>query len=333
MSDVRMFSEPETDVSLLKGKRVAIIGYGSQGHAHALNLRDSGVDVVVGLRVAGRTAEAARAAGFDVQEVAKAVAASDVVAILVPDTAQAALYRDAIAPALRKGATLLFAHGFNIHFKQIVPPAHVDVVLVAPKSPGNMVRREFVAGQGVPALVGVHQNASGRALDTALAYAAGIGCARAGLLETDFAAETITDLFGEQAVLCGGMSALIKAGFDTLVGAGYPPELAYFECLHETKLIVDLIYAGGLSGMRAGVSDTAEYGDYVSGPRVVGEASRAAMKQVLAEIQSGEFAKRWIAEAASGSKEFNRMREQERKHPIEAVGKKLRARMAWLASD
>jgi ketol-acid reductoisomerase len=333
MSSVRMFGEPDADLSRLAGKRVAIIGYGSQGHAHALNLRDSGIDVVVGLRTGGGTAEAARAAGFDVQDVAKAVAQAHLVAILVPDTVQAALYREAIGPALRAGSTLLFAHGFNIHFGQIRPPADADVVLVAPKSPGNMVRREFAAGQGVPALVGVHQNASGRALDTALAYAGGIGCARAGLLETDFAAETITDLFGEQAVLCGGLSALIKAGFETLVEAGYPAELAYFECLHEMKLIVDLVYAGGLSGMRAGVSDTAEYGDYVSGPRVVGDASRAAMKQVLAEIQSGEFAKRWIAEAASGSKEFNRMREQERQHPIEAVGKKLRARMAWLATD
>jgi ketol-acid reductoisomerase len=333
MSAVRMYGEQDADSRLLAGKRVAILGYGSQGHAHALNLRDSGVAVVVGLRPEGRSADAARAAGFEVRPVREAVASSDLVALLVPDTAQAALYRDDIAPALRPGATVLFAHGFNIHFGQIRPPATSDVILVAPKSPGHMVRREYAGRRGVPALVGVHQDASGHALGIALAYAQGIGCTRAGVLETDFAAETITDLFGEQAVLCGGLTALIKAGFETLVEAGYPAELAYFECLHEMKLIVDLVYAGGLTGMRQGVSDTAEYGDYVSGPRVVGEASRKAMKEVLADIQSGAFAKRWIAEAASGAKEFNRMREQERTHPIEAVGKTLRSRMAWLAGD
>lgn len=333
MTSVRVFGEQDADLSRFKGKRVAIIGYGSQGHAHALNLRDSGVDVVVGLRAGGRSAEAARAAKFDVREVAEAAAAGDLVAILVPDTTQAALYRDAIAPRMKKGATLLFAHGFNIHYGQIAPPPDADVVLVAPKSPGNMVRREYAAGRGVPALVAVHQNASGEALETALAYAGAIGCTRAGVLETTFAAETESDLFGEQAVLCGGVSELIKAGFETLVEGGYPPELAYFECLHELKLIVDLIYAGGLTGMRAGVSDTAEYGDYVSGPRVIGAASRQAMKDVLADIRSGAFAKRWIAEAAGGAKEFHRLRERDRQHPIEETGKQLRARMAWLAGD
>jgi ketol-acid reductoisomerase len=261
------------------------------------------------------------------------VARADLVAILVPDTVQAALYKHDIAPNLRTGAALLFAHGFNVHFGQIAAPAHADVILVAPKSPGHMVRREYAGGRGVPALVGVHQDASGEALQTALAYAGGIGCTRAGVLETTFAAETITDLFGEQAVLCGGLSSLIKAGFETLVEAGYPPELAYFECLHEMKLIVDLVYTGGLSGMRAGISDTAEFGDYVSGKRVVGDTSRAAMKEILAEIQSGAFARRWIDEAARGGQEFKRMREEERRHPIEAVGKTLRSRMAWLAGD
>jgi ketol-acid reductoisomerase len=333
MSPVRMFGEQDADPARLKGKRVAIIGYGSQGHAHALNLRDSGVDVVVGLRAGGRSAEAARAATFDVREVADAAAVGDLVALLVPDTTQAALYRDHIAPRMNKGATLLFAHGFNIHYDQIKPPADADVVLVAPKSPGHMVRREYAAGRGVPALVGVHQDASGHALDTALAYAAAIGCTRAGVLETTFAAETESDLFGEQAVLCGGVSELIKAGFETLVEGGYPPELAYFECLHEMKLIVDLVYAGGLTGMRQGVSDTAEYGDYVSGPRVIGAAARQAMKDVLVDIKSGAFARRWIAEAAAGGKEFQRLRERDRRHPIEETGKQLRARMAWLAGD
>jgi ketol-acid reductoisomerase len=328
-----MFGEQDADPSRFKGKRVAIIGYGSQGHAHALNLRDSGVDVVVGLRTGGRSAETARAAKFDVREVADAAAAADLVALLVPDTAQAALYKDHIAPRMKQGATLLFAHGFNIHYGQIKAPAHADVILVAPKSPGHMVRREYAAGRGVPALVGVHQNASGHALDTALAYAAAIGCTRAGVLETSFAAETESDLFGEQAVLCGGVSELIKAGFETLVEGGYPPELAYFECLHELKLIVDLVYAGGLTGMRQGVSDTAEYGDYVSGPRVIGDAARKAMKDVLADIKSGAFAKQWIAESHGGAKEFQRLRERDRHHPIEETGKQLRARMAWLASD
>jgi len=332
MKTVKMFGPEDVDRSVLAGRQVAVIGYGSQGHAHALNLRDSGVKVRVGLRPDGRTAERARAAGFAVAPVGETVKGADVVAVLIPDTAQPAVYRDEIAPNLKKGATLLFAHGFCVHYKWITPPADADVVLVAPKSPGAMLRREYETGRGVPSLIGVHQDPSTRALSLALAYADAIGSTRAGVLQTTFADETETDLFGEQAVLCGGVTALITAGFDTLVAAGYAPELAYFECLHEMKLIVDLIYAGGLEGMRAGVSDTAEFGDYVSGTRVVGEPSRAAMKKVLAEIQSGEFARRWIAEAESGGQEFARMRKAACGHPIEQVGRRLRARMAWLAN-
>ncbi|HWV57850.1 MAG TPA: ketol-acid reductoisomerase, partial [Longimicrobiales bacterium] len=293
-------------------------------------LRDSGLEVVIGVRPDGKTGAEARAAGFEVRAVADAVRGADIIAILIPDTVQPAVYRDEIAPNLADGATLLFAHGFNIHFGEIKPPATVDVVLVAPKSPGPMLRREYVSGQGVPALFAVHQDATGKAKAIALAYADAIGSTRAGVIETSFAHETETDLFGEQAVLCGGLSELIKAGFETLVEAGYPPELAYFECLHEMKLIVDLVYAGGLDLMRARISDTAEYGDYVSGKRVIGEASRAAMREILAEIQNGEFARKWIAEATSGGREFARMREAERAHPIEEVGRRLRARMAWL---
>ncbi|MFO7262075.1 MAG: ketol-acid reductoisomerase [bacterium] len=330
MSSVRIFEAADADPSLLAGRRVAVIGYGSQGHAHALNLHDSGVATTVGLRPDSRSAAAAREAGLEVRSIPEAVAEADVVALLIPDTVQPAVYRDEIAPHLRPGSALLFAHGFNIHYGQIEPPDNVDVILVAPKSPGHMVRREYKEGRGVPALVAVHRDASGQALGIALAYAHAIGCTRAGVLETTFAHETESDLFGEQAVLCGGLSALIKAGFETLVSAGYPPELAYFECLHEMKLIVDLVYAGGLTAMRRGVSDTAEYGDYVCGRRVIGEASRAAMREILEDIRSGAFARRWIREAESGGREFQRMRELERSHPIEAVGAELRARMAWL---
>ncbi|MBI4538888.1 MAG: ketol-acid reductoisomerase [Gemmatimonadetes bacterium] len=330
MSSVRVFESKDVDRELLRDRRVAVIGYGSQGHAHALNLHDSGVSVTVGLRAGGRSAEKARAAGLTVCPIPDAVREADIVAILIPDMAQPTVYRDEIEPNLRKGAALLFAHGFNVHFAQITPPAHADVIMVAPKSPGAMMRREYEAGRGVPALVAVHQDATGRALALALAYADATGCLRAGVLETTFAAETESDLFGEQAVLCGGVSSLIKAGFETLVDAGYAPELAYFECLHELKLIVDLIYAGGLSGMRAGVSDTAEYGDYVSGDRVIGPESRAAMRQILGEIRSGAFARRWIDEAQDGSKEFQRLRERERDQLIETVGRTLRQRMAWL---
>jgi ketol-acid reductoisomerase len=325
----RVFERTEVDPTALAARRVAIIGYGSQGHAHAQNLRDSGIDVVVGVRT-GKSEARAREAGLETAPVADAAESADVVAILIPDMAQADVYHNAIAPHLLPGDALLFAHGFNVHYGQIDPPPGVDVVLVAPKSPGDMVRREYCAGRGVPALVGVHTDATGRALATALAYADALGCTRAGVLETTFAAETESDLFGEQAVLCGGVTALIRAGFETLVDAGYEPELAYFECLHELKLIVDLIYAGGLSGMRAGVSDTAEYGDYVSGERVVGDASRAAMREILAEIRSGAFAERWIAEACAGGAEFARMRTAQRDHTIERVGQRLRERMSWL---
>ncbi len=315
---------------LLRGRSVAVIGYGSQGHAHALNLRDSGAEVVVGLHEGSSSAERARADGLTVASVAEAAAGASVVSVLIPDTIQRDVYEAEIEPHLEEGDTLVFAHGFNVHYGEIVPPGHVDVMLIAPKSPGNRVREEFLAGRGVPALYGVHQDASGGAAEFARAYAAGLGCTRAGILETTFAAETETDLFGEQAVLCGGFTALVQAGFETLTEAGYDPALAYFECLHELKLIVDLAYAHGISGMRREVSDTAEYGDYVSGPRVVGDASRAAMKEILAEVRSGAFAKQWIKEAREGGREFDRMRRKGAEHPIEKVGGELRARMAWL---
>jgi len=331
MSTIRIFEAGEADPSLLQGKRAAVIGYGSQGHAHALNTRDSGADVVIGLaRTDGPSAARAREAGFQVLPVADAVRGADFVAILIPDTVQAAVYHESIAPNLKDGAALLFAHGFNVHYGQISPPDNVDTILVAPKSPGAMVRREFESGRGVPALVGVHHDATGTALARALAWANALGSLRAGVLETTFAHETETDLFGEQAVLCGGLAALVRAGFDTLVRAGYAPELAYFECLHELKLIVDLAYAGGMRGMREAVSDTAEYGEYVAGDRVVNEESRKAMQEVLDEIRSGAFARRWIEESASGGHNFKRMREAANTHLMEDVGERLRSRMAWL---
>ncbi len=330
MSEVRVFDERDVDGSVLAERQVAIIGYGIQGHAHAQNLRDSGVSVVVGLRPDGPSAAQARKDGFEVLPVEEAARRGDVVALLIPDMAQPRVYRDQVAPHLRAGDALLFAHGFNVHYGQIDPPDDVDVIMVAPKSPGHMLRREFNEGKGVPALVAVHQDRTGRALDLAVAYAAGLGSARAGLLQTSFAHETETDLFGEQAVLCGGAAELVKAGFETLVEAGYAPELAYFECLHELKLIVDLMYAGGLSHMRNRVSDTAEYGDYVSGRRVVNGESRAAMRQVLEEVRSGAFARSWIAESNEGGASFRQRREEEDEHPIEKVGHRLRQRMAWL---
>jgi len=330
MSEVRVFEERDVDPGVLEGCVIAIIGYGIQGHAHARNLRDSGVAVVVGLRPDGPSAAQAREDGFEVLPVAEAARRGDVVSLLIPDMAQPRVYCDQVAPHLAAGDALLFAHGFNIHYGQIEPPADVDVLMVAPKGPGHMVRREFEAGRGVPTLVAVHQDRTGRALDLALAYAAGLGSARAGLIQTSFAHETETDLFGEQAVLCGGAAELVKAGFETLVEAGYAPELAYFECLHELKLIVDLMYAGGLSHMRSRVSDTAEYGDYVSGRRVVNSASRAAMREVLDEVRSGAFARAWIAEADAGARSFRQRREEEGSHPIEEVGRRLRSRMAWL---
>ena len=330
MSDVRVFEAKDVDPGALAGKRVAIIGYGIQGHAHALNLRDSGVDVVVGLRPDGPTAAAARKDGFEVLPVDEATRQGDVVALLIPDMAQPKVWQEQVAPNLKAGAAVLFAHGFNVHYGTIDPPANVDVILVAPKGPGHMVRREFVEGKGVPALVAVHQDATGNALALSLAYAGGLGSARAGLIETNFADETETDLFGEQAVLCGGAAELVKAGFETLVEAGYAPELAYFECLHELKLIVDLMYAGGLNLMRQRVSDTAEWGDYVSGRRVVNDASREAMRQVLEEIRSGEFARNWIEESNRGGECFLQRRSEEQAHQLEQVGVELRARMAWL---
>ncbi|MFW6200462.1 MAG: ketol-acid reductoisomerase [Gemmatimonadota bacterium] len=332
MSEVRTYGREDADPTLLQGRTVAIIGYGIQGHAHAQNLHDSGVDVVVGLRPGSSSRPEAEAAGLRVADVADAAAEGDVVSVLIPDMAQPAVYEEKLAPNLEAGNVLLFAHGFNVHYGEIEPPEDVDTILVAPKSPGALVRSEYVAGKGVPALVAVHHDASGDALDYALAYADGIGSTRAGILETTFADETETDLFGEQAVLCGGVTELIKAGFDTLVDAGYAPELAYFECLHELKLIVDLAYAGGLTGVREGVSDTAEYGDYVSGERVIGEESRAAMKQILDEVRSGEFARNWIEESKSGGENFLARRKKEKEHPIEDVGERLRSRMSWIQS-
>jgi ketol-acid reductoisomerase len=319
-----------TSTAALEGRTVAVIGYGSQGHAHALNLRDSGATVIVGLREGSASKAEAEAKGLEVTSVAEAARRGDVIAFLIHDTAQAAVYAAEIEPNLSPGDALLFAHGFNIHYGQIKPSDDIDVILVAPKSPGQMLRREFEAGQGVPALYAIHQDATGNARALTLAYAAALGSARAGLLETTMGAETETDLFGEQAVLCGGLSELVKGGFETLVEAGYDPALAYFECLHEMKLIVDLAYARGLAGMRAEISDTAEYGDYVSGKRVIGPESRTAMKEILADIQSGAFAKRWIDEAEAGGEEFERMRACERVHQIEEVGEKLRAHMTWL---
>ena len=327
----RIFYDADADPARLAGRVIAVIGYGSQGHAHALNLRDSGVGarVVVGLRQGGASWQRAKAENLDVRLVAEAAREADVIMMLVPDQEARAVYEAGVAPALRSGKTLLFAHGFNVHFKEIVPPASVDVAMIAPKSPGHLVRSEFQAGRGVPALVAVHQDASGSALADALAYAAGIGCARAGVFETTFREETETDLFGEQSVLCGGVTALIQAGFETLTAAGYAPEIAYFECMHELKLIVDLMYRGGMKFMRYSISDTAEYGDYTRGPKIVGPEVRAAMQRVLADIQSGSFAREWIAESRSGGRTFAAMRKAGAEHPIEQVGARLRAMMPW----
>jgi ketol-acid reductoisomerase len=312
------------------GEKVAILGYGSQGHAHALNLRDSGEDVRVGLYAGSRSWEKAIGHGLRVLEVPAAVQEADIVTVLTPDVGQARLYREAIAPHLRPEMLLLFAHGFSIHYGQVAPPANIDVAMVAPKAPGHLLRSTYVAGAGTPALVAVHQDPSGRAKTRTLAYARALGAGRAGILETTFKEETETDLFGEQAVLCGGISQLIKAGFETLVEAGYQPELAYFEVLHEMKLIVDLMYRGGLSFMRYSVSDTAEYGDYMSGPRVIDEHVRQSMRQVLKEIQDGSFAERWIDENANERTAFLKLRKQNADHQIEKVGAELRAMMPWL---
>jgi ketol-acid reductoisomerase len=324
------YYEKDGNLDYLAGRTVAIIGYGSQGHAHALNLRDSGVDVVVGLPPDSKSVAKAEAAGLKVLSPAEAAKAANVVMILVPDHIQADLYNSEIAPHMTPGKTLMFAHGFNIHFGQITPPPDIDVTMVAPKAPGHRVRELYTEGVGVPALVAVHQNATGQALERALAYALALGCLKAGVIDTNFREETESDLFGEQAVLCGGTAELIRAGFQTLVEAGYAPEIAYFECLHELKLIVDLIQEGGLSYMRYSVSDTAEYGDYTRGPRIVNDQTRAEMKKILAEIQSGEFARQWIDENKSGRHKFLAMRQAAQTDQIETVGKSLRDMMPFL---
>jgi len=325
-----IYYESDCDPSLLDGKRIAVIGYGSQGHAHALNNHDSGNTVVVGARPDSRAWQAATADGLPVETVADATAQADIVMVLVPDHIQARLYREEIEPNLRPGAMLMFAHGFNIRFGAINPSPEVDVAMIAPKGPGHLVRRQYVEGIGVPGLIAVHQDATGNARALALAYGHGIGCARGGLIETTFTEETETDLFGEQAVLCGGTTQLVKAGFETLVAAGYQPEIAYFECLHELKLIVDLMWEGGLAGMRYSISDTAEYGDLTRGPRVIDEHVREKMKTLLAEIQDGTFAREMIAEEEAGRPNFTRLREQDADHQIEVVGRKLRAMMPWI---
>ena len=327
---VKVYYDADADPRELEGKKVAVIGYGSQGHAHALNLKDSGVEVVVGLREGSGSWARAESSDLLVLPTAEAVASADVSMIVVPDQDAPEVYEKDIAPNLRAGNMILFAHGFNIHYGQIVPPEDVDVAMVAPKGPGHIVRDQFEEGVGVPALFAIHQDATGRARELVMAYAHGLGATKAGVLETTFQEETETDLFGEQAVLCGGTTALVKAGFEILVEAGYQPELAYFECLHELKLIVDLMYQGGIDYMRYSISDTAEYGDLVSGPRVIGEESRRAMKEILAEIQDGTFARNWILENQAGRPAYNALRNKDKKHEIEIVGKKLRDMMPHL---
>ena len=328
-----MYYDNDADLDLLKGKTVAILGYGSQGHAHSLNLKDSGVDVVVGLRPDSSSVEKAQSSGLQVTDVADAASRGDVVMVLLPDEKHGQVWNEQIRDGIAPGKTLLFGHGFSVHYGEVEPPPEVDVALVAPKGPGHLVRRQYLEGSGVPGLVAVHQNASGNALELTLAYAKGIGCTRGGVIETTFKDETETDLFGEQAVLCGGVSELVHAGYETLVDAGYDPKLAYFECLHELKLIVDLMYEKGLSGMRFSVSNTAEYGDYTRGKRIISDSTRQAMKDVLGEIQSGEFAREWIAENRAGQENFQRMREEGAGHQIEQVGGELRGMMAWIDED
>ncbi|MEO5354581.1 MAG: ketol-acid reductoisomerase [Magnetococcus sp. XQGC-1] len=327
---MKVFYDRDADLAHLKSKKIAIIGYGSQGHAHAQNLRDSGMNVVVGLRADSTSWKKAETAGLAVAEIAQAVAGADLVMLLAPDEHQARIYRENIAPHIKKGASLAFAHGFNIHFGQIDPPLECDVFLAAPKGPGHLVRAEYARGGGVPTLIAIHQDFSREARRTALAYASAIGGGRAGIIETSFKEETETDLFGEQAVLCGGISALIQAGFETLVEAGYAPEMAYFECLHETKLIVDLIYEGGIANMRYSISNTAEYGDMTRGPRVITDATKQEMKKILDEIQSGEFAREWIVENMAGRPRFQAMRKRGQQHPIEELGHSLRSMMPWI---
>jgi ketol-acid reductoisomerase len=327
-----VYYEADADRSLIQGRKVAIIGYGSQGHAHALNLRDSGVDVRVGLRDGSASKAKAEGEGLRVLPVADAAAEADVIMILLPDTEQKRVYDAEIAPHLSAGDALAFAHGFNIRFGRITPPDGVDVFMVAPKGPGHLVRRTYVEGGGVPSLIAVEQDATGKARDVALSYADAIGSARAGVIETTFAEETETDLFGEQVVLCGGLTALVQAGFETLVDAGYQPEMAYFECLHEVKLIVDLMYEEGIAGMRYSISDTAEYGDLTRGPRIITPATRKEMQRILEEITSGRFAEEWVAESEAGRPRFNELREAGKQHPVEQVGGRLRAMMPWISA-
>jgi ketol-acid reductoisomerase len=330
---MQVYYDKDADLSLIRKKKVAIIGYGSQGHAHANNLKDSGVKVTVGLRKDGASWDKARKAGLTVKEVPVAVKEADVVMILVPDEQQPALYRGQIEPNLRKGATLAFAHGFCIHYNQITPRPDLDVIMIAPKAPGHTVRSEFAKGGGIPDLIAIHQNASGKAKALALSYASAIGGGRTGIIETTFKDETETDLFGEQAVLCGGCVELVKAGFETLAEAGYPPEMAYFECLHELKLIVDLMYEGGIANMNYSISNNAEYGEYVTGPKVINEQSRAAMREALKNIQNGDYAKRFILEGASNYPEMTARRRLNAVHQIEVVGERLRAMMPWIAKN
>ena len=329
---VNAYYDSDADLSLLEGKKCAVLGYGSQGHAHSLNLKESGVDVCVGLRKESASWQKAKAAGLEVKTIAEATASADIVMLLLPDQTMKAIYDAEVAPHLSGVSTLAFGHGFNIHYKQIVPPEHVNVIMVAPKSPGHLVRRTYQNGQGVPCLIAVEQNASGDAKELALAWAKGIGCTRAGALETNFKDETETDLFGEQAVLCGGVADLVKSGFETLTEGGYPPELAYFECMHELKLIVDLFYEGGLSRMNYSVSETAEYGGMTRGPRVVDADTKKRMKAILTEVQDGSFAKEWLEESNSGGKNFEKLRKTNQEHSIEVVGQKLRGMMSFIGN-
>lgn len=333
-TNMKVYYDSDADVNLIKNKKVAVIGYGSQGHAHALNLKDSGAkDVRVALRSTSSSVQKAEAAGLEVMDVADAAAWADVVMVLTPDESQADLYRDHLEANLKQGAALAFAHGFNIHFSLIEARPDLDVFMIAPKGPGHTVRAEYERGGGVPCLIAIHQDASGKAFDIALSYASAIGGGRSGVIETSFREECETDLFGEQVVLCGGISHLIQAGYETLVEAGYAPEMAYFECLHETKLIVDLLYEGGLANMRYSVSNTAEYGDYVTGPRIITEETKAEMKRVLEDIQSGKFARDWVLENKAGQSSFKAIRRNHAQHPIEKIGEKLRAMMPWLSQN
>ncbi len=330
---MKVYYDKDADLSIIKGKKVAIVGYGSQGHAHALNLKDSGVSVIVALREGSASAAKAKNAGLTVKNIAEAVKEADVVMLLAPDEHQRKIYSENIEPNLKKGATLAFAHGFNIHYKLIVPRADLDVIMIAPKAPGHTVRNEFAKGGGIPDLIAIFQDASGKAKATALSYASAIGGGRTGIIETTFKDETETDLFGEQAVLCGGCVELVKAGFETLVDAGYAPEMAYFECLHELKLIVDLMYEGGIANMNYSISNNAEFGEYVTGPKVINEQSRAAMKEALKNIQNGEYAKRFVAEGTSDYPEMTRHRKANAAHQIEVVGEKLRSMMPWITAN